>query len=189
MVSRKRGAMVNMGSGAGVSVSPLLAQYGAAKSYVAMFSKAMNAELASFGIHVQCQVPLFVATKLAKIKHASLFVASPSGYARAAVACTFLLTPHLPTISIPPVNHPPAYTSINSINSPSTHPHNPPFNTSIPYQLPIYPPYQYPINPPTQPTLSVTPLLTTLSTSHHPQQLGMNHSCLPFGHMPFRSGC
>ena len=87
MVARKRGAMVNMGSGAGVSVSPLLAQYGAAKSYVAMFSKAMNAELASFGIHVQCQVPLFVATKLAKIKHASLFVASPSGYARAAVAC------------------------------------------------------------------------------------------------------
>ena len=86
MLARKRGAIVNMGSGAGVSVSPLLAQYGAAKSYVAMFSKALNAELKSNGIHVQCQVPLFVATKLAKIKRASLFVASPSGYARAAVA-------------------------------------------------------------------------------------------------------
>ena len=34
----------------------------------------------------QCQVPMFVATKLAKIKAASLFVASPSAYARAAVA-------------------------------------------------------------------------------------------------------
>ena len=34
----------------------------------------------------QCQVPMFVATKLARIKSASLFVASPSGYARAAVA-------------------------------------------------------------------------------------------------------
>jgi 17beta-estradiol 17-dehydrogenase / very-long-chain 3-oxoacyl-CoA reductase len=67
-------------------VSPLLAQYGAAKSYVAMFSKAMNVELKKSGIHVQCQVPLFVATKLAKLKKASLFVASPSGYARAAVA-------------------------------------------------------------------------------------------------------
>ena len=28
---------------------------------------------------------MFVATKLAKIKHASLFVASPNSYARAAV--------------------------------------------------------------------------------------------------------
>lgn len=34
MLARKRGAIVNVGSGAGVSVSPLLAQYGAAKSYV-----------------------------------------------------------------------------------------------------------------------------------------------------------
>lgn len=71
---------------AGVSTSPLLAQYGAAKSYVAMFSRALNYELSDFNIHVQCQVPLFVATKLAKIKKASLFVASPSQYARAALA-------------------------------------------------------------------------------------------------------
>lgn len=43
-------------------------------------------ELSDTGVHVQCQVPLFVATKLAKIKRASLFVPSPAGYARAAVA-------------------------------------------------------------------------------------------------------
>ncbi len=46
----------------------------------------MNYELASKGIHVQCQVPMFVATKLAKLRKTSLFVASPSSYARAAVA-------------------------------------------------------------------------------------------------------
>mmetsp|Transcript_896 Transcript_896/g.1988 ORF Transcript_896/g.1988 Transcript_896/m.1988 type:complete len:341 (+) Transcript_896:3-1025(+) len=86
MLSRKRGSIVNIGSAAGVSTSPLLAQYGAAKAYVSMFSKAMNAELRSKNIHVQCQVPMFVATKLAKIKRASLFVASPAGYARAAAA-------------------------------------------------------------------------------------------------------
>lgn len=86
MLSRRRGAIVNIGSAAGVTTSPLLAQYGAAKSYVAMFSEALNAELADKGIHVQCQIPLFVATKLAKIKKSSLFVASPSGYAKAAVA-------------------------------------------------------------------------------------------------------
>lgn len=86
MLSRRRGSIVNIGSAAGVTTSPLLAQYGAAKSYVAMFSEALNAELKDKGIHVQCQIPLFVATKLAKIKNASLFVASPSGYAKAAVA-------------------------------------------------------------------------------------------------------
>lgn len=86
MLDRKRGSIVNIASAAGVTTSPLLAQYGAAKSYVAMFSKAMNAELKDKGIHVQCQIPLFVATKLAKIRKASLTVASPSGYARAAVA-------------------------------------------------------------------------------------------------------
>ena len=86
MLQRKRGAIVNVSSAAGVITSPLLAQYGAAKSYVAMFSRALNAELAGKGIHVQCQIPLYVATKLAKIKNASLWVASPSDYARAAVA-------------------------------------------------------------------------------------------------------
>jgi len=86
MVTRKRGAIVNLGSAAGVTISPLLAEYSGAKSYVAMFSKSMCAEYAKFNIHVQCQIPLFVATKLAKIKKTSLFVPSPAGYARAAIA-------------------------------------------------------------------------------------------------------
>lgn len=86
MLDRKKGAIVNIGSAAGVSNSPLLAQYGAAKSYIAMFSKVLNKEYRSKGIDVQCQVPMFVATKLAKLKGTSLFVASPESYARAAVA-------------------------------------------------------------------------------------------------------
>jgi 17beta-estradiol 17-dehydrogenase / very-long-chain 3-oxoacyl-CoA reductase len=85
MIKRKRGAIVNISSAAGVSISPLLSQYGASKSYIAMFSKALNAELKSKGIHVQCQVPLYVTTKLAKLRKTSLMVPSTSGYARAAV--------------------------------------------------------------------------------------------------------
>lgn len=85
MIERKRGAIINIGSAAGVTTSPLLAQYGAAKSYVAMFSKALNEELGGFNIHVQCQVPLFVTTKLAKLKKASFFVPSPANYARSAL--------------------------------------------------------------------------------------------------------
>lgn len=86
MLERKKGAIVNVSSAAGVAVSPLLAQYGAAKAYVAMFSKALNYELAPKGVHVQCQVPMWVTTKLAKIRKASLLVASEAAYARAAVA-------------------------------------------------------------------------------------------------------
>ena len=85
MIQRKRGAIVNIGSAAGVTTSPLLAQYGAAKSYVSMFSKALHEELAGFNIHVQCQVPLFVTTKLAKLKKASFFTPTPSTYARSAL--------------------------------------------------------------------------------------------------------
>lgn len=77
---------MNIGSAAGVSSSPLLAEYSAAKSYVTAFAKSLDVEYHSKGIHCQCQIALFVATKLAKIRKASLFVASPSGYARAAVA-------------------------------------------------------------------------------------------------------
>lgn len=35
---------------------------------------------------MQCQIPLFVATKLAKIKKTSIFTPSPSTYAKSAVA-------------------------------------------------------------------------------------------------------
>jgi len=85
MKDRKAGYIVNIGSAAGVSTSPLLAQYGAAKSYIAMFSRALNYELRSFGVHVQCQVPMFVVSKLAKIKAASLSTPLPKDYAKPAV--------------------------------------------------------------------------------------------------------
>eukprot|EP01031_Cornospumella_fuschlensis_P037060 gene37060-44979_t len=51
----------------------------------AVLKLMIHHELTQFRLNVQCQVPLFVATKQAKIKKASLFVASPEGYARAAV--------------------------------------------------------------------------------------------------------
>merc|ERR1712187_477254 len=86
MIKRRRGAIVNTSSGAGRTTSPLLAEYSAAKSFIEMFSKGLKAELESSGIHVQVQAPLFVATKLAKIRKTSLTVPSPAGYARAAVA-------------------------------------------------------------------------------------------------------
>lgn len=86
MLARKKGAIVNMASTACMVNSPLLAGYGAAKGYIKHFTECLNLELKGKGVHVQCQVPLFVATKLAKIRKSSLFVPSPAGYARAGVA-------------------------------------------------------------------------------------------------------
>lgn len=41
--------------------------------------------MAPKGIHVQCQVPLMVATKLSKVRKASLTIPSPQAYAKAGV--------------------------------------------------------------------------------------------------------
>ncbi|CAE7285845.1 KCR1 [Symbiodinium natans] len=84
MIARQRGAIVNTSSGAGRATSPLLAEYSAAKAYVERFSMGLGAELASKGVHVQAQTPLYVATKMAKIRRASWTVPSPQSYAQCA---------------------------------------------------------------------------------------------------------
>lgn len=89
MVARKKGAIVNVGSGHGSMKvgAPLYAVYSATKAYIDFFSRSLNAEYANKGIHVQCQVPLLVASKLSKIRKTSLFTPSPKEYAVAAVRC------------------------------------------------------------------------------------------------------
>merc|ERR1719433_969763 len=84
MLARRRGAIVNTSSGAGRATSPLLAEYSGAKSFIEMFSKGLKAELQRYNVHVQVQAPLFVATKLAKIRKTSLTVPSPGAYAHCA---------------------------------------------------------------------------------------------------------
>ena len=86
MIARKRGAIVNTSSAAGTQISPLLAGYSAAKGGVVAFSKSLHHELARKGVAVQVQTPLWVTTKLAKIRKATLTVPSPATYAKAAVA-------------------------------------------------------------------------------------------------------
>ena len=85
MISRKRGAIVNTSSAAGVQPSPLLAGYAAAKGGIVQFTKSLACELKGKGIDVQVQTPLWVTTKLAKIRKTSLTVPSPSTYARQAI--------------------------------------------------------------------------------------------------------
>ena len=80
MMERKRGTVVNIASAAGVHTMPLLAQYSAAKGYIQMFSRGLNSECASSNVTVSCQVPFYVATKLAKMRKA-LTVPTPDEFA------------------------------------------------------------------------------------------------------------
>nr|XP_043624101.1 very-long-chain 3-oxoacyl-CoA reductase 1-like [Erigeron canadensis] len=85
MLKRKKGAIVNIGSGAAIIIpaDPLYAVYAASKAYIDQFSKCLYVEYKNSGIDVQCQVPLYVATKMASIRRSSFFVPSATGYAKA----------------------------------------------------------------------------------------------------------
>ncbi|CAM0913994.1 unnamed protein product [Alopecurus aequalis] len=94
MVQRGRGAVVNTGSGSTVAVPsfPLYSVYAASKRYISQFSRSLYVEYRSRGIDVQCQVPLYVETKMTTDMVGSergrglstLIVVTPDDYASAA---------------------------------------------------------------------------------------------------------
>jgi len=85
MVERKSGAIVNISSGSAMVTLPLLAGYAAAKSYIEKFSRAINAEHKGIGVTCQCQIPFYVATKLAKMRKSFLMVPTPEAYVTKAI--------------------------------------------------------------------------------------------------------
>ncbi|KAI3467638.1 hypothetical protein Pfo_024301 [Paulownia fortunei] len=91
MVARRRGAIVNIGSGASIVVPshPLYAIYAATKAYVDQLSRSLYVEYKHYGIDVQCQVPLYVSTRMASqvafVKKSSVFIPSAEKYVEAAV--------------------------------------------------------------------------------------------------------
>jgi len=85
MEARKSGAIVNVSSLSAHIASPLLSAYAASKSFIENFSVSLGTEYRSKGVCIQSHTAAFVATKLAKIRSASLTVPSPAAYAKAAV--------------------------------------------------------------------------------------------------------
>ena len=79
MAERKRGTIINLSSGSADYTMPLLAEYGAAKMFVERFSESLDAEYKGRGVRVQCQIPFYVATKLAKLRK-SLTVPTAEAY-------------------------------------------------------------------------------------------------------------
>ncbi|RAL40941.1 unnamed protein product [Cuscuta campestris] len=87
MVERRSGAIVNIGSGTAGAIpsAPLHTLYSATKAYIDQFSRSLHREYKTRGIHVQCQVPLYVATKMISIQKPSFFIPSAEDYAGAAM--------------------------------------------------------------------------------------------------------
>ncbi|XP_056268235.1 very-long-chain 3-oxoacyl-CoA reductase-A-like [Pseudoliparis swirei] len=80
---RKKGAILNISSASGMYPVPLLTVYSASKAFVDFFSRGLHAEYKSKGVIVQRVLPFFVATKLSKIRRATLDKPSPERYVSA----------------------------------------------------------------------------------------------------------
>ncbi|XP_065875352.1 very-long-chain 3-oxoacyl-CoA reductase 1-like [Euphorbia lathyris] len=86
---KKKGAIVNIGSGSSVVVPsfPFNSIYASTKAYLAMFSKSIHLEYKHQGIDIQCQIPLFVATKMTRFRKSNMIVASTEKYAKESIRC------------------------------------------------------------------------------------------------------
>ena len=84
MLDRKKGAIVNISSASAMYDLPLLAEYSGSKSFIEKFSRALNAEYKSKGVTCQCQIPFYVATKLAKMRK-SLMVPTATKFVALAI--------------------------------------------------------------------------------------------------------
>lgn len=78
LLEKKRGVVLNIGSGAATVLpsDPLYSVYAATKGYVDQLTRSLAVEYAGKGIHFQLQAPLYVATKMAKIRSASTAAAA-----------------------------------------------------------------------------------------------------------------
>jgi len=83
MVARKRGTIINLGSGKSLVNGCMGAVYASTKAFVNNFSVALHQEYKGLGVHIQCQLPAFVTTKMSKIRNASFFVCNERTYAKA----------------------------------------------------------------------------------------------------------
>ncbi|NWR92455.1 DHB12 reductase, partial [Furnarius figulus] len=86
MLERSKGIILNIASASGMHPTPLLTLYSATKAFVDFFSRGLHAEYKSKGIIVQSVLPFYVATKMSKIRKATLDKPSPETYVRSALS-------------------------------------------------------------------------------------------------------
>ncbi|KAH8981107.1 3-ketoacyl-CoA reductase [Lactarius hatsudake] len=86
MVSRKKGLILNMGSFAGASPTPMLAVYSGSKAFLRTWSDALSAELTPKGVTVEHVNTYFVTSAMSKIRRPSLFIPTPKAFVRSVLA-------------------------------------------------------------------------------------------------------
>ncbi|XP_029464532.1 inactive hydroxysteroid dehydrogenase-like protein 1 [Rhinatrema bivittatum] len=90
MVSRKKGAIINISSASCCKPTPQVAAYSASKAYLDHFSRALQYEYAPKGIFVQSLTPFFIATNKTKyygfLESNRWMAPSPETYAYHAVS-------------------------------------------------------------------------------------------------------
>ncbi|NWH56128.1 HSDL1 protein, partial [Geococcyx californianus] len=96
MVEKKKGAIVNVSSASCCQPTPMLTTYGASKTYLDYFSRALQYEYSSKGIVVQSLTPFVIATKMAAFSRVtsrrSFLFPSAEEYASHAVSTLGLST-------------------------------------------------------------------------------------------------
>lgn len=85
MLERRKGVIINMSSTASQIPSPLLTVYSATKAYIDKFTADLSAEYQKKGITIQSVQPGFVATKMSKIKKATLMAPTPQHFVKHAL--------------------------------------------------------------------------------------------------------
>lgn len=64
MEKRKRGAVINMGSGSALHPLPMMAPYSASKAFVQYLTEALSYEYAGSGISIMTLEPMYVSTRM-----------------------------------------------------------------------------------------------------------------------------
>ncbi|KAM8799194.1 inactive hydroxysteroid dehydrogenase-like protein 1 [Eudromia elegans] len=90
MLEKKKGAIVNVSSASCCQPTPMLTVYGASKTYLDYFSRALHHEYSSKGIFVQSLTPFIIATKMVSCSSLtskrSFFFPSAEEYASQAIS-------------------------------------------------------------------------------------------------------
>ncbi|VWU50438.1 steroid dehydrogenase, putative [Hepatocystis sp. ex Piliocolobus tephrosceles] len=103
MIKKKKGLIVFTSSAsATLQTSPLLSVYASVKAGICSFANSLSVELKEHNIQVQCHTPLFISTKMSKIRKPTLFVPAPSTYAKYAIkkirggdsSCSVIFSPY-----------------------------------------------------------------------------------------------
>jgi len=92
MIAKEKGAIINISSASASKPTPMLTLYSGTKAFVDFFSRALQAEVADKNVIVQCVMPSFVATKMAKVKRHSFMIPGPNTYVKSALATLGLQT-------------------------------------------------------------------------------------------------